>query len=330
MMQHPGSTPSEAIQSYHHRIKIHIHIWSLAVLFPFVIIQMIDGKYLLVLFMLLTCGYLGYTIQQQVVHHKSCLGDIGYPITAYATITLAVVSLGETSLFWAFPAIIATFFLLPPGRALAISTLFVCILTLVSYAMFSWQLLARMVASLMLSLAFAYVIAWLVGKQSHNLVRFATTDPLTRCYNRSEMERDLTDIVQLKSRYGHNASLLVLDIDHFKSINDQLGHDKGDEILIELVQVLRHRIRSTDVLYRFGGEEFVIVLRNTGLMDARVLAEDIRLTVEGHAFHNVRQLTISIGGSELQPGDSSHSWFVRCDQRLYQAKRDGRNRVEMT
>jgi diguanylate cyclase (GGDEF)-like protein len=119
----------------------------------------------------------------------------------------------------------------------------------------------------------------------------------------------------------------VVDIDHFKQVNDRFGHLIGDEVLLLMARLLQSTFRLQDRLYRFGGEEFVVLVRCRGEHDARAAFERVRANVEAYAFPQVGRITISVGFTGVRPGDSPASAFARADQAVYQAKADGRNRV---
>jgi diguanylate cyclase (GGDEF)-like protein/hemerythrin-like metal-binding protein len=119
----------------------------------------------------------------------------------------------------------------------------------------------------------------------------------------------------------------MLDIDHFKRINDTFGHQAGDVVLQQLVQFLREMVRSGDLLFRWGGEEFVILTFSTGHRNARLFAESLRRKIAAHAFPDVGRLTVSIGVAEYLSSESAAEWFHRADEALYRAKQSGRNRV---
>jgi len=119
----------------------------------------------------------------------------------------------------------------------------------------------------------------------------------------------------------------VADIDHFKQVNDRFGHQIGDEVLLLMARLLQSTFRQQDRLYRFGGEEFVILLRCRDEDDARAAFERLRVNVESYGFPQVGRITISIGFTGVRPGDSPASAFARADRAAYQAKGDGRNRV---
>lgn len=162
-------------------------------------------------------------------------------------------------------------------------------------------------------------------------LRAAKVDPLTGAYNRTAMDETLLREVELAHRHKSALALLVIDIDYFKKINDLYGHSSGDEVLREAVTCINQTLRRTDMLFRFGGEEFVLMLPGVNAEGARLVAERIRSVIEKHHFvsHDHRQIpiTVSLGVSEFMLGDSAKSLFERADLALYQAKRNGRNRV---
>ena len=122
--------------------------------------------------------------------------------------------------------------------------------------------------------------------------------------------------------------LAVLDIDSFKRINDQFGHPYGDEVLVLLARLMGECFRDNDVTFRFGGEEFLVILPNTDLQDAEIVLERFRAKVEAFHFSQVGCVTVSIGFTKLLAGDSGPAAFGRADQALYVAKQSGRNQVQ--
>ena len=162
------------------------------------------------------------------------------------------------------------------------------------------------------------------------LQRQASTDPLTGLLNRRGFEMRAALVAGIAMRHAHPLSVLSIDIDFFKRINDTYGHDIGDVVLHQLAQTLGQRARKTDLVARFGGEEFVMLLPDTNMSDAIALAEILRHSVEGLKIAPVGSLTISIGVSSLRTldtQDSLQSMIQRSDKALYQAKDAGRNRV---
>ncbi|WP_421848744.1 GGDEF domain-containing protein [Marinomonas sp.] len=156
------------------------------------------------------------------------------------------------------------------------------------------------------------------------LLELATRDKLTGVFNRHKWDEHIKDELALANR-GHHFSLILLDVDHFKKINDTHGHDVGDIVLKSLVRALKRRLRETDVLFRVGGEEFAILLRDTHLGDAGKLAEQLRKNVESINEDKVPPFTISLGVTEYQDSDDQQRIVKRADVLLYEAKDAGRN-----
>lgn len=156
----------------------------------------------------------------------------------------------------------------------------------------------------------------------------AMKDRLTGIWNRIRLEEAAQQEIARLERYGHPVSLIMMDLDHFKQVNDQFGHGMGDQVLKEFCAVVQSCIRTTDILGRWGGEEFVLILPNSGYTSAVLLAERIRSEIEQHIFPDELRLTTSLGMAVCQSTDTWNSWLERADQALYRAKSIGRNRVE--
>lgn len=163
------------------------------------------------------------------------------------------------------------------------------------------------------------------------LRRSSETDALTGVYNRRHFMTEITELLTEFQRYQQAASLILLDIDHFKQINDVLGHQAGDKVLCQLCHVCRQQLREGDILARFGGEEFVVLLPHTSLPAAMATAERLRLAVMDLAEERpgFPALTISLGVGSFVDDDSIDAIIARVDAALYRAKRNGRNRVEI-
>lgn len=158
----------------------------------------------------------------------------------------------------------------------------------------------------------------------------ALTDSLTGAANQRALSYQMTRDISLAKRYEQPLSMLVLDVDFFKQINDTYGHAGGDKVLQAVVQVINHCSRDSDSVFRCGGEEFAVILPNATPTDAIIIAERIRVAIEEYEFsHNggVIKATISIGCATYRNGESGNQLMERADQALYCAKRSGRNRV---
>jgi len=162
-------------------------------------------------------------------------------------------------------------------------------------------------------------------------LRLASHDPLTGIQNRLALEHALQREIDLARRQHAPLSMLVVDADHFKRFNDEYGHAFGDDVLRALANTMSATVRRSDLLFRYGGEEFVVLASHTSRDGARLLAERIREAVAGIRTIDGRpvDLSVSIGVAELTENESPESLFERADQAVYQAKEAGRNRVEL-
>lgn len=161
-------------------------------------------------------------------------------------------------------------------------------------------------------------------------VEKAYIDPLTGLNNRAAFDKSIEQEVDLAKRHGHVISLMMLDIDKFKQINDNYGHLVGDAVLKSFSDCIMNCMRSSDIIFRYGGEEFVILLRNTQISGAKLLAERMRKSIEEMTFEydNINLNTsVSIGVSELRENDTKLKLIERADELLYKAKENGRNQV---
>jgi len=159
-------------------------------------------------------------------------------------------------------------------------------------------------------------------------ISMSTRDFLTGAYNRRKFDEVLMVEMERAKRYTYLLSLAMLDIDHFKTVNDTHGHQAGDALLRELTALIMQHIRTVDHLSRYGGEEFVILAPGTDLEGIARLAEKLRRVIESHSFAAGLQTRVSFGVSQFAPNDSSDTFIERTDKALYRAKAPGRNRVE--
>lgn len=159
------------------------------------------------------------------------------------------------------------------------------------------------------------------------LETLASTDRLTGAWNRHYFEQIVTGEIARSYRYRKPLSLIFLDIDHFKRINDRHGHQAGDAILREVTRLIRENIRNSDLLIRWGGEEFTVLAPVTCLGNALALAEKLRVKIAAHEFPIAGRITISLGVAEYQVDETLENWLRRADQALYAAKHKGRNQV---
>ncbi|WP_420135172.1 sensor domain-containing diguanylate cyclase [Rhodopseudomonas sp.] len=165
--------------------------------------------------------------------------------------------------------------------------------------------------------------------RARKLAQKASTDALTGVPNRFMFDERLQEEVARSERTNAPFSLVLLDVDRFKAINDAYGHPRGDQVLVQLARTVKANVRQTDLLARWGGEEFVLLLIDTELAGAAEVAEKLRVLIAHTPFEQVGTVTSSFGAAEFRPGDSPSGVLARADQALYRAKLHGRNRVEL-
>jgi len=167
------------------------------------------------------------------------------------------------------------------------------------------------------------------GLEYEALFERASNDPLTGLANRRVFDDRIDGLIGSARRYDRPLTLILMDLDRFKDINDNLGHQAGDEVLVAVANVLRHTVRSTDLLVRIGGDEFALVLEDTDLKSARILAERLCRGVDKlnvWAGKSIK-LGISLGLAQLGENETLKQWLERTDDMLYHAKAEGRARV---
>ena len=246
---------------------------------------------------------------------------------AAASLCLMVQRLGGQALYWAFPLVITFHFILGRRAALLLNGLFFLTVVALAAPILEPALLLRFAATLFMTSIFAHVFALLVTQQHRVLEQQLITDPLTGAYNRRHMANRIAAYVQRNRRYKHPASLILFDVDHFKAINDSYGHEVGDRVLRILVETIKARIRGMDEIFRYGGEEFVILLPDTSLEQAAKLGQDITDMIAEVRMIEGGPVSISCGIGELMEGEDEDKWVGRCDRALYLAKDRGRGRV---
>lgn len=241
---------------------------------------------------------------------------------------VAIYVLGPAGQFWFYPAIVANFFLVDRRHALSIVLAGLAIGLLRGYVGAPISEAASFAVTTTVCALLGYAFAYRSAVQREQLETLATKDELTGIHNRralmEELDRSRRNFLREGRRYG----LLVLDLDHFKEINDRYGHLEGDRVLMRLARLLEQGIRKGDRAFRFGGEEFVILTPNASRANLEAMAEKLRLKVESEIGTVIGiTVTTSVGGAVLTGEDCTSTWFAKADKALYQAKEGGRNRA---
>ncbi len=246
-------------------------------------------------------------------------------------VTLACVTsslvFGRTGVFWAYLVLWMNFTLSRRAVALSLNLGLIAILAANAPLFDSAAERAVYVVSALMVTGFAWILSSRYAAQRSELERLATTDPLTGTGNRRVLQRDLERaVVAMRERHAPSV-LAVLDLDHFKNVNDSHGHEAGDQVLVRLAAITRASIRGGDSLYRFGGEEFVVLMPNARMDGTRPILCDLHARLNSGLGEMAESITVSIGAAELVPGENWSTWLGRADAALYRAKQGGRNRV---
>ena len=292
---------------------------------PFAVVRAMNGDWLaaavdfLLMIGIVILGVVVYRTRK--VRHAAltisvlCVG--GVVATVYFT--------GPQQVYWAYPAMMAIFYLVRPLEAVLLSLTMIAILMPRFLPTVDSLETTTVFITIVVMSAFGYAFSVVTNRQREALINLATKDPLTGAGNRRALDAKLAEVVAKRKRQPLTASLIMLDLDHFKSVNDSHGHATGDEILKSLTEIINLRIRITDSLFRIGGEEFVVVLDGMNLERAEHLAEQLRTLVEANELVPNHGVTISLGVAELRSGEAGRAWLNRADAAMYDAKRRGRN-----
>ncbi len=320
---------TDVMADYRNRIILPVGITALLLLTIFAINNLLQGRFDIGLFILFAQAVL-LVVVLALRRGKPSPVPFGVVVLLMLICVLfAVVRQGIIGALWGFPVVLICYFMLPRRLALLFSLAIIVTLTLFVAHWVSFVLSTRIFATMLLTVIMINIVLNVVGELQEALMRQALTDPLTGSFNRRRMEQTLEHMVEQGKRRAPNNVMLMIDIDHFKAINDRLGHEAGDQVLRKIVAVINGRKRVVDMLFRIGGEEFIILLLDTNTTDAFAVADDLRLRIEQAPMLQDQKVTVSVGICAQRAGQSADEWIRCADTAMYRAKRNGRNRVEI-
>lgn len=315
--------------SYMARVVLPVGIATLILLTPFMINNFLRGRIevgiaILLVQVLLLVDVLALSRGKQPPLHYGLL-----VVPMIVALLAAVLSQGILGALWGYPIVLICYFVLSRRIAFLFSLGILAALTLAVAMWIEPALAVRMFATLLLTIVMINIVLNVIDELHDALIQQAITDPLTSAFNRRHMNQSIELVVEQGRRHPPNTTLLMMDIDHFKQINDRFGHDAGDDVLRRMVQTIQGRMRKVDLLFRVGGEEFILLLFDADVTQAALVADDIRRRVEAATLLPGQPVTISIGLCAQRAGQSADEWIKLADTALYQAKQRGRNRVEI-
>lgn len=326
-MHDVASAEYDSLAPYRDRIMFAMGVVASVLVLPFAINNFLQERWIVGVALAIIDGVLAINTYALWRWRRAPIPYALLFIPFIAGITAAVVRQGVPGVLWSYPVVVFCYFVL--GRRIAHA----CVLATLLYttglaAIYIEPALAiRLFVTLLLTIAMTNIVLNVIADLHRTLASQALTDPLTGVFNRRFMQENLAAIVARAQRRPLVASILVIDIDHFKQINDRFGHDRGDETLCSIVELVGARARSVDRLFRWGGEEFLLLLEETDLAGAIVVAEAIRARIETAEIIADQTVTVSIGASQYEPEMSADAWMKAADTALYRAKNSGRNRV---
>ncbi len=232
--------------------------------------------------------------------------------------------------FWVYPVVMFIFYIAPPKAALGLAAVALAAIAGFDIAdpgsvFTAPNQKASFLVSATTAMIFSFVFARHSNRQRRMLVRWATRDPLTGLYNRRHLDEELRIALASRIRHDVGYGLIILDLDNFKQINDEEGHAAGDQVLRDLAALIRQHTRVGDRAFRYGGDEFVILLPNTDGAGLKTMARNLITAIAANLRCNGRQVTASLGAALLLPEDDADMWNRRADRCLYTAKERGRN-----
>lgn len=313
--------------THRHKIVYVLALISVLALLPFFINNHMQGRYGLDICLAVFCAVL--LIDAWAIYRGRAMPIPLWTLTlpVVAGFTLAMWYQLYIGLVWAYPVVLLFFFILPRRIALLVTSGVVALIGALVLSEIELRLAGRFVVSLALIVILTNAFVGVIEDLHRKVIEQALTDPLTGAYNRWHMDPALAAARARMQRGASAPSLLMIDLDHFKKVNDVHGHAAGDEVLRLVAAAVAKRMREPDSLFRVGGEEFVLLLPDTDLGGAAVLAEDLRSLIARTPSATGVSVTASLGISTLLPGEGVERWLQRADEAMYRAKQGGRNQV---
>lgn len=292
---------------------------------PFVVIRYLDGNFTAVIIdVALVLGIITLVVYAHRFNNPWIASEITAVFINVCVMLIAITN-GVDSFLWVYPVFAATFFLVKPIEAFCINAVTGLSLVALSDIFDTVPLDSYIVTSVALSLS-AFVYASHSRKQLRLLETLNTVDPLTGALNRRALSSDMKAALSNSERNGTEQLLVLLDLDHFKAVNDKYGHGVGDQVLKNLVEISTKNIRKYDRLYRFGGEEFVFLIPEVNQQQQRIFIHNLRSSIKDKLkTPGGEEVTVSFGVAAWIPGTTVDSWLKRADDALYLAKASGRD-----
>jgi diguanylate cyclase (GGDEF)-like protein len=322
-----AKTSSDAVD-FRTKSALGISVTALLLVTPFSINNLLQGRYLLggwslVIVVILAINAWGSSRGR----YFPTLTLLGLVPAIIVFLSMAFHSQGIIGALWCYPAVLSFYVMLPERKSWLANAVLLGVTLPQAWIILDPSLAARVAATLIAVSIITAIFIRVITSQQDKLAALAVTDPLTGLSNRVMLRATLEHAIEQSRRTNAPMTLLALDLDRFKAINDDLGHNAGDELLRGVGELLSKRIRRADHVFRIGGEEFIALLYGTDAENGQQVAEELRCAVESLPLLPNRAATVSIGVAPLGGDENWMEWMKRADENLYRAKSEGRNRV---
>jgi diguanylate cyclase (GGDEF)-like protein len=306
------------------------HLTGLIIITPFGLWMMLQGQIfwgVLILLASLTSGVSFFLVSSP---RLEMLARVIAAVIPGGVVLSFLSYVPQYATLWSFPLVVYFYFQLVLPLAVGLNIIFLILALLVIPDTVTADVLTRFIAAHIIIGTFAGSFSFDRLRKEGELTHMAHYDDLTGLPNRRQILNLIEDWVRRAKRYGDSSVLLFIDVDDFKTINDSRGHSVGDKVLEEIANILSQRIRTTDLIGRLGGEEFVILLDKASVADAQKIAEELLVLCESALFAHGQPLTLSIGAAPFDGNQTVDDWIRDADQAMYQSKRKGGNRLTLT
>lgn len=322
------STHTKRKRSKEEIVLLMLCALSVPSILPFAIYRLIQHTWLSGIIDLAIVGAVSTVMAYVWFTGKARVASLIVTIFYSLGMVAAIYVKGVNLIYWTYPTMISAFFMLRPNIALTINAISLTALIAILLTQIPLLHLFTIAVTFILTNLFSYIFSHRTAIQHSELNNEAERDFLTGVGNRRALERHLKTYVT-NADQGVQSSILLMDIDHFKKVNDQFGHAVGDAVLVRMCELIRSRTRTSDRIFRFGGEEFIIVAHAANLQSAKGLAEDLRTLIAGAQIIDNYPITVSIGVATIDEDSPPADWLARADKMLYLAKQSGRNTVRV-
>lgn len=327
-MQYQSFKRIEEAPDFLLKTSFHITLIASFIVTPFCVANFIYGRNvlgILTFVIVILCALNSWLCKQH--RYNLSINLLGISLLVVIAILYAVYTLDIKGSYWAYMGVVSFYAILPKDYADRVVLIFLILLLPVSFQSLESSIFIRFFVVLIGVSFFSSVTFKLITEQCFLLQQQAITDPLTGLMNRSLLQTSIEQAIHQYNRVESPMALAMIDVDHFKSINDEFGHAVGDDVLKKLGKFLSVQFRGSDMVFRIGGEEILVLIQNVEHANAVVVAEKLRTDIENLSLIDAKSVTVSIGISVFNKGLNWSQWIKECDDNLYKAKTNGRNKV---